>query len=149
MDVRLLTMNDFDTPDWSEFMTESKRTIYRKRFLNPKAKAYGVFINGHLAYSTWILYEEVTYSEAYTLLKDSSCALLLDSYCHPDFRGNGLHNFMNQWCLEEMQRNGVKKAYVIILAYNTPALKTQKKCGLTVERTFYSYTFRNKFTVKF
>lgn len=42
---------------------------------------------------------------------------IIDSYCHPDFRGKGLHNYMNQWSL----------------------------CGMKVEKTFYSYSIGKRF----
>lgn len=139
--VRKLTLSDYENELWHNFLTEKKRTIYKARFNNNRTIAYGAFIGETLAYSTWISYGEVTYSETEVLLKQDDCALLLDTYCHPQFRGCGLHNYMNQWCLYKMKECGARKAYVIVLSYNRPAIKTQKKCGLEVEKTFYVWNF--------
>lgn len=152
IEVRELTLSDYDNKRWCDFLTEEKRAIYETRFKNNKAKAYGAFVGEELAYSTWILYGEVIYSETEILLEQDDCALLLDTYCHPQYRGCGIHNYMNQWRLYKMKEYGTKKAYVIVLSHNYPAIKTQKKCGLEVEHTFYAWrlgkrkyiTFRNK-----
>lgn len=139
IEVGELALSDYDNELWKDFLSEEKRAIYEERFTNGRAKAYGAFVNGALAYATWILYGEVIYSETEILLKQDDCALLLDTYCHPKFRGRGLHNYVNQLCLCKMKERGMKKAYVIILSYNRPAIKTQKKCGLEVEKTFYAW----------
>lgn len=137
--IKELNLSDYRTKLWSDFFTEEKQKIYEQRFCNNRAKAYGAFINGELVYSTWILYGEIVFREKVSLIKSDDYALLLDSYCHPNFRGRGLHNYMNYWCLYEMTNHGVKKAYVIVLSYNRPAIKTQRKCGLQVEKTFYGF----------
>lgn len=144
IEIHKLSLSDFETPSWQHFFSEEKRRIYELRFLLPHAKAYGAFVDGRLAYSTWIQYGEVFLSKEVSLFKTDDAALLLDSYCHPDFRGRGLHNYVNHWCLQKMQADGVKKAYVLILSYNTPAYKTQLKCGLSIERTFYTFTLGKK-----
>lgn len=139
IEVRKLKMTDYANSKWKTFLDEEKRMIYESRFQDSTTKAYGAFINGELAYSTWILYGEVVFREKVSLIKSDDCALLLDSYCHPDFRGRGLHNYMNHWCLYEMGNRGIKKGYVIVLSYNRPAIKTQRKCGLQMEKTFYGF----------
>lgn len=139
-----LTISDYDNELWKNFLSENERIIYEAQFKNKRAKAYGAFIDSKLAYSTWILYGEIIYSERKILLKQDDCALLLDTYCHPQFRGKGIHNYMNHWCLCEMKRHGSKKAYVIVLSYNRPAIKTQLKCGMQIERTFYRFLLWKK-----
>lgn len=134
--VRQLTIADYENDSWYSFFSD-KKTIYEKRFRDNQAKAYGAFINGELAYSTWILYGEVVLQEKILLIKSDNCALLLDSYCHPHFRGKGLHNYMNQWSLYTMKRNGMENGYVIVLSYNRPAIKTQRKCSLYIKKKFY------------
>lgn len=146
--VRELEMADYDNELWRNFLTKEKQAIYEKWFKDEKIKAFGAFVNGKLAYSTWISYGEVLFSKKHILLKDHECALLLDSYCQPCFRGMGIHNYMNQWCLYQMKSNKIKKSYVIVLSFNRPAIKTQKKCGMEVERVFYAYKFRKKIYIK-
>jgi hypothetical protein len=142
-EVRMHTLEYYQNDLWSSFLTPQKEAIYEERFQNENVYAYGVFIDGQLAYSTWILQGEVCYAEQ-LLFKSSECALLLDSYCLPLFRGKGLHNYMNQWCLFHMKGLGIKKAYVIVLSYNRFAIKTQRRCGLQVEETFYAYKLWGK-----
>lgn len=142
--VRELILSDYDNILWHNFLTEEKRAIYEARFKENEAQGYGAFINEALVYSTWILYGKVVYSETEVLLKQDDCALLLDTYCLPQFRGLNIHNYMNQWRLSKMKEHGAKKAYVIVLSYNSPAIKTQRKCGLEIERTFYAWSFRKR-----
>lgn len=58
--VRELSIHDYENELWeSSFLDKEKKQIYIKRFANSNAKAYGAFVDGQLAYSTWILYGEV------------------------------------------------------------------------------------------
>ena len=82
------------------------------------------------------------------LVENDTCALLLDDYCFPAFRGKGFHGYLNQWRLNEMKINGAQKAYVIVLSYNRPAIRTQRKCGMEIEKVFYAYTFGKKVFIK-
>lgn len=148
IEIRELTLSDYENELWKDFLTEEKRVLYEARFKDSHAHAYGAFFDGTLAYSTWILYEKVIFSETETLLQSSDCALLLDTYCHPRFRGCGIHNYMNQWRLCKIKLCGMKKAYVIVLSYNRPAVKTQLKCGMEVEKTFYSFRVYKKKIIK-
>lgn len=148
LEVRELSLSDYDNVLWHGFLTEEKRRLYEERFKEGKAKAYGVFVNGTLACSAWILYGRVIFTEKNKLFENEACALLFDDYCLPAFRGNGLHGYLNQWRLKEMKVRGVQKAYVIVLSYNRPAIKTQHKCGLDIEKVFYTYTFGEKVFVK-
>lgn len=147
-EVRELKMADYDHDLWKDFLTEEKRLIYEKRFRDKNCKAYGVFVNEILTCSTWILYGQVWYSEKIKLLEGEECALLLDDYCLPSFRGKGIHTYLNLWRLYEMQTRGVKKAYVIVLSFNRPAIRTQRKCGFDVEKKFYAYSVGNRTFVK-
>lgn len=144
MEIREIRMEDYETDLWKDFFTEEKKQIYQERFRNKNAKSYGVFINGFLACSAWILYKTVILSEKKTLFEDETSALLFDAYTHPQFRGRGFHNYVNQWRLNEMKRKGIKKAYTVVLAYNVPSIKTQEKCGLRIEQIFYAYSLGNK-----
>ena len=144
IEVREIKMEDYENELWHDFFTEEKKLIYNERFKNKNAKGYGVFINDVLAYSTWILYKTIMYSEKKILFEDETSALLLDSYAHPLFRGMGLHNYMNIWRLNEMKKNGVKTAYGIVLSYNVPAIKTQENSGLKIDQIFYVYSIGNK-----
>lgn len=82
---------------------------FTKSGLTKKAKAYGVFVDGTLACSAWILYGKVILTEEKVLVENDTCALLLDDYCFPAFRGKGFHGYLNQWRLNEMKINGAQK----------------------------------------
>ena len=141
--VRELALADYESPLWASFLDDDKKRLYIERFANPNAKAYGVFVNQELAYSTWILYGEVVIRSRfhYSVPKD---ALLLDSYSHPKFRGMGLHNYMNLWCLHKMAQEGAENAFVVVLSYNRPAIKTQTKCGLRIVKKLYIFSFGHR-----
>ena len=143
--VRELSIHNYENELWeSSFLDKEKKQIYIKRFANSNAKAYGAFVDGQLAYSTWILYGEVIIQNSFRFKTSDKTALLLDTYSHPNFRGIGLHNYMNLWRLYEMQRRGVKTAVGVVWAYNRPAMKTQFKCGLSIAKYFYIIRFRHK-----
>lgn len=107
-----------------------------------------MFVDGTLACSAWILYGKVILTEEKVLVENDTCALLLDDYCFPAFRGKGFHGYLNQWRLNEMKINGAQKAYVVVLSYNRLAIRTQRKCGMEIEKVFYAYTFGKKVFIK-
>lgn len=143
--VRDLSISDYENELWEpSFLNEEKKKLYVKRFANPNAKAYGVIVDGELAYSTWILYGEVIIQNRFRYPLSNKVALLLDSYTHPKYRGMGLHNYMNVWRLYKMKEKGVEKVFGVVLSYNRPAIKTQTKSGLRVVDRFYIFGFGNK-----
>lgn len=140
--VRELQINDYDQLWKDSFLNERRQELYKARIDRDDIDGYGVFINGKLAYSTWILYNGIEINGV--ICKKEGWGLLLDSYCHPNYRGRGLHNYMNIYRLVMMKQRGMKYGCGIVLSFNTPAIKTQYKCGLTIEKTFYTYRFRGK-----
>lgn len=132
--IRELELNDFQNNDWRSFMTSEKMAFYENLKKRIAFNTYGAFINGRLAYVTSIVWDKIILS-GNTDAADRECfGYIMDSYCHPAFRGNGVHSYMNQWCLSKIKESGRNKAYVSVLAYNIPAVRTQKKCGLSIER---------------
>ena len=101
LEVRELSLVDYDNALWQGYLTEERRRLYEERFNEKKAKAYGVFVDGTLACSAWILYGKVILTEEKVLVENDTCALLLDDYCFPAFRGKGFHGYLNQWRLNE------------------------------------------------
>ena len=59
LEVRELSLVDYDNALWQGYLTEERRRLYEERFNEKKAKAYGVFVDGTLACSAWILYGKV------------------------------------------------------------------------------------------
>ena len=70
--------------------------------------------------------------------------MLWDSYCLPKYRGRGLHNIMNAHSLNILRENKMNVGCVIILSHNTPAFKTQIRCGMEINKVFYTYCFLRK-----
>ena len=101
-----------------------------------------------LAFSALILNGYLILTEDKVLVENDTCALLLDDYCFPAFRGKGFHGYLNQWRLNEMKINGAHKAYVVVRSYNRPAIRTLRKCGMEIEKVFYAYTFGKKVFIK-
>lgn len=134
--VKEIFLSDFEDPDWVSFMSSNKKLFYKKLKSIAKFNTYGAFVNGKLAYTTTIAWDKVLLSDNLVFNNYGPCGFLIDSYCHPNYRGRGIHNYMNQWCLHKIASLGWKKAYVFIYEYNIPALLTQKKCGLKIEKTF-------------
>jgi len=51
--VKELSIHDYENRLWEpSFLDANKKQLYLERFANPKAKAYGVFVNGELAFSS-------------------------------------------------------------------------------------------------
>lgn len=142
--VRELIMDDYDNVNWHSFMSAPKEIIYKKRFNLPYAKAYGVFIDNNLAYSTWIVQGYIIIRDCFVYKVSPQAGFSLDTYCLPQYRRMGIHNFMNDWTINAMKEHGMNKYYVVVLSYNIPAVKTQLKSGSQIERTFYIWSFRKK-----
>lgn len=144
-DIRKLTIEDYDNSLWEPFFMEgNKKQLYRSRFDNPYADAYGAFIGEDLACSGWILYDTVMVRDRFFFKSDRHIGLLFDDYCHPKYRGRGLYKSITKYRLAEMAKNGISKVYVIVLTYNRASINTHTKCGFRVEKKFHIVTFRNK-----
>lgn len=141
-EIRELKRDDlFGNTLWREYLIGNSQYVSQCFDLD-YAKPYGIYIDGTLAYVTWILYDHIEREGQHT--EATGCAMQWYAYCLPEFRGKGIHSFGKAWAINEMTRNGVKKCYASTLAYNRPALKTQEKLGFSVEDTFYIISFGKK-----
>ena len=135
--IRRLKREDlFEDANWEVYIGECANLLLRC-FDSDYAQSYGAFVDGRLAYVTWILYDHLEIDGEHRFFKD--CAMQWKAFCLSEFRGRGLHDYVKAWAVNEMLRNGVKKCYAVTLAYNRPALKAQNKCGYVIERTFYMF----------
>lgn len=135
--ARELNYDDFLLGDKNIF-NDAKLAIYKKRFSSGKYKAYGVMIDGKLAYSCWISLEKVGMPiETETVLLKSYEGYLEDDYCAVEFRGRGIHTQMLWFRLNELLKKGKKVAVITIMDGNMPALKPALKCGFKDMYTFY------------
>ena len=124
-----------------------KINVFRKRLADPEYVGIGAFHNDKLVYSCWLSLEKfessVDLGDSVDLQPEEG--ILIDAYTHPDYRGMGLHTYMNtvrQNRLYELD----KKTVVGLLQYeNIPARKSQMKVGLKPDSIIY---YRNIFGKK-
>jgi hypothetical protein len=147
--IRELEIDDYDSCWKEEYVNDRRFTSYLCRIKRDDAIAIGAFIDGKLAYSTWILFNGIEVDG--TIYIKKGYGMLWDSYCLPKYRGRGLHNLMNAYSLNIMKNKGMNYGCVLILSHNIPAYKTQIRCGLKKDKVFYTYCFlRKKYsTLKF
>jgi hypothetical protein len=137
LDIRVLNYCDFNRADHTVF-NSNKMQVYKKRFNDKNYVAYGVFVNERLIYSTWISFKKLGLPIYSNYHLPAGAALLEDSYCHPSYRGQGLHSKMNLFRLKEIFEYGKKKAIAIVLEGNEYAFRVQRKSGFTDLGCFYA-----------
>lgn len=132
--IKELTFDSIITSELIIF-TSTKIELFKKRLSSNNYKGYGFYHKGVLVYYTWISFKDfemsVPASKLYLGLEEG---LLIDSYCHPNYRSFGIHQYMNEFRLNILLENGKKKAVVIVLKENLPARITQKKSGFHCEK---------------
>lgn len=138
-----LCLEDFQKGDKSYF-TQEKMVIYEEWLKDPNVEAYGIYIDDVLAYSAWISYKMLIISEKIMLPLQDEEALLLDAWCHIDYRGRGLHTVMNRYRLMKMREREKTKVKAIVRKNNKPALKTQLKSGLKIVSSLKMLVLFNK-----
>ena len=137
LQVKELCYNDFLLGDKDVFMGK-KLELIRNRLLDNNYKAYGIFENGKLIYSTWFSIRNLGLPiQAKPIPMLSSEGLLEDSHCDPIARGRGLHSQMNDFRILKLSELGKTRLLALVLDGNTPAFKVQLKSGFEDLGTFY------------
>ena len=124
-----LNYEDFLLGDPNEF-TVRKLKIIKERLYDNSYRCYGFIDNNTLAYSTWISLKKIglpIVKESISLLDNEG--FLEDSYCHPFYRGKGLHSKFNLYRMLKMYNLGKKNCLVFVFKGNVAALKVQQKFG--------------------
>lgn len=144
LDAQELFYQDFLLGNKENF-NDQKLKLIKERFNKKSYKAYGVIRDGKLIYSSWISMENLETS-CNSISEELSKDLfyLLDAYCDPKFRGQGLHGAMNAYRLIKGYQEGKNKCVVIVLHENKPALKSQLKVGYEIEFEYYVLTIWGK-----
>lgn len=120
--IKRLEYNDFMKGDKS-YITSSKLKIYSEWFKDPTMEAYGIIENDKLIISSWISYKKMFFQKNfYDLPLDS--ALLLDSWCHIDYRRKGYHQIMTNYRVRKIQEKGKVRAVTLVRKDNIPSIKT-------------------------
>lgn len=134
----------------NQFLSKKIKTI-KTRIKKTNYFCFGVFDNNFLIYMCWIklpLNEKTNNNRSYILKKTEG--LMLDAFCFPAYRGLNIHSYMNAYRLDQLYKRGVKKAVVLVIKENIPAIKSQLKVGfkkdslLTVFRIFNKKFIYNK-----
>lgn len=132
--IRRICIDDMADEQWDSYMVGS-RAFLQQCFESDYAEAYGAFVEGRLVYITWALRDKIDYGGRH--IDAPGCAMHWNTFCLPQYRGRGIHNCVMPWVMNQMLQHGARKCCVSILSYNRPALKTQRKLGLTVLQTYY------------
>lgn len=140
--IREIVIDDYNKCWKDDYVDNNRLNSYIGRLNRNDTIALGVFIDSRLAYSTWILFNGIEVNG--TFHKKNGYGMLWDSYCLPKYRGRGLHNIMNAHSLNILRENKMNVGCVIILSHNTPAFKTQIRCGMEINKVFYTYCFLRK-----
>ncbi|MEI7663502.1 MAG: hypothetical protein WCK34_14940 [Bacteroidota bacterium] len=137
LNIRELTYDDFLLGDKNIFHGK-KMEVIKQRFADPTYKGYGIVEDGLLIYSAWISMKKLGLPVKSNYLLESNEGYLEDDYCHPSFRGRGIHGKVNLYRLARLYEFGKTQCIVIILDGNTPAIKAQIKLGAQDLGCFYA-----------
>lgn len=146
-DIKVLSFNDFDNCD---YLDENKKALYKKRLESGDYTVFGIFKGQQLVYYSWISFKHLGlpfgFNTDVSLSKDE--ALLEDSFCHPNYRGNGYHAKVNVLRLKTIMQKGKKRVIVIVLKGNTPAIKVQQKSGFKLKKKLILTKIGSKTNIK-
>ena len=135
--VKILIYEDFLTGD-KDIFNHKKLDLIKIRLETANYIPYGVSVEGKLIYSCWLSLKEFSVlSNFINLNLPLDSVLFIDDYCSPSMRGKGIHTSMNNYRLIKAFEMGYKKAIVLILKENYPALKSQLKSGFQIFFSFY------------
>jgi len=110
--------------------SDRKLELFKKRLRDENYIGFGFFHHNLLIYYTWISYKEFSMSiPSQGIILASDEALIIDSYCHPNYRQYGIHQYMNDFRIEQIKNKGKTKVVAIVLKENIPARNTQRKSG--------------------
>ncbi len=92
-----------------------------------------------LAYFNWIKKRQHILSEiGETLILNPREYLFLDDYTLPAYRGRGLHTYMMNERLKYCLENDANRVYILIMCFNTRAIRTIEKYGFRIKKSFFT-----------
>ncbi|MEC9303054.1 MAG: hypothetical protein VYD59_01270 [Bacteroidota bacterium] len=124
--VKKITLKDFDT---FSGLTQSRKELYKKRLDEGSYLVFGIFNNNKLVYYSWVSLKNIGLPFGFQnkIKLDGNQALLEDSFCDADFRGQGYHSKVNIVRQRAILDSGRTEAKVLVVKDNIPAIKTQLK----------------------
>lgn len=141
--VKELTFDDFRKGDAS-FFTDAKLSYIKNILADKTYVPYGIIIDGKLAYSAWISLKRLPLPYGFELTLNDHEGALLDDYCMPEFRRQGLHSEVLKYRLKQLYIQNKKQSVVVILTSNRPALKAEMKAGFKTVKKFTILKIFNK-----
>jgi hypothetical protein len=143
-EIRKLELKDFETNFYQKTIDVKKWQILDNRFKNPNIEGFGIFRDTMLICYGWINYEKLEITDITSLPLPPKSALLFDGYCHPSYRGQGLHYLINDYRIKRLIDMDIKNVYGIVLKYNIPPIKNVKKLGLEINQNFTLFIIGKK-----
>ncbi len=149
INVRKLNLQDLETASHFNF-PKDKLDIFKKRLDDSSYVGLGAFTEGKLTYLCWLSLEifESSVDLGGRISLDSDEGLLLDAVAHPDYKGLGIHSYMNAVRLNRLIDLGRKRAIVMVMFENTPAMKSQAKAGFRPECLIYYRKIFRKVSIR-
>ena len=152
--VEKLSISDFQNAGRLDLSAESLER-YKDRFLSGNYLVYGIFLAQTLVYYFWLSFCEVELpfplSEYNNISLKPDQGYLVDGFCLPEYRGQGLHAYMGVFLMNNLHDLGKKEALTIIKSENKAAISSQEKIGF--ERTgriiFSGFGKWKKLTVRY
>jgi GNAT superfamily N-acetyltransferase len=154
LDIRELVYSDFLQGDKLRFGLRLLEIIKQRLQNGQYYYPIGVVDKGILVYSSWIMLPYGSRTEdIFGIPLDADEALLLDDYCHVDYRGKGIHSTILNVRLNKIRELGKKKGVIYIMDGNRPAMTSIIRLGFKVTgkikrievgcKKYYKYKFYN------
>jgi hypothetical protein len=141
--IKELSIEDFKKCSYINFSVK-KLILFKKRLEKQSYHAYGVYMDGVLVYTTWISLSEFEMSNEVKNIKlCNDEGLILDSYCHPDYRGLGIHSYMSKFRLNKLLEYDKNKSIAILLKENIPSQKAHFNAGYKIDKVIYYVKYFN------
>ena len=128
LDVKELSYDDFLLGDQKEFNNE-KLKIIKERSKDPTYIAYGIVGDNKLIYSAWISLKKLGLPVRSNILLSPTQGYFEDDFCHPAYRGLGIHGKMNIFRKSKLIDYGKTECIITVIDGNEAALKSHIKSG--------------------
>lgn len=121
-----ITKDNIDEYDFSLFLDKYERF---KQRLCDAFDCYVAVLGKKVCYYTWISYDTYIFPRYVKIRKElpTDTAFLFDSKCAIEYRGQGLHSYMNVFRLKKILDSGRCKALGLVLEGNVYSFKVQNK----------------------
>jgi RimJ/RimL family protein N-acetyltransferase len=155
LEVKELGYSDFLQGDKSRFGLRLLEIIKHRLQNGQYYYPIGVMDGGILVYSSWIMLPHASdIEDTFGISLGEDEALLLEDYCHVDYRGKGIHSTILNVRLKKIHDLGKKRGVIYIMNGNRPAMTPIIRSGFKVtgkikmieigcKKKYYRYKFYN------